>query len=376
MSKCIPPSNIKTKSKEDNNYQKRQFSEENYHEMTSGVNLEDIRGTLTEHGQILPHPKEFMPENGEPKFKPDMTIGVFGARRTGKTWLLTMLLYYMIHMYPIVYVFTNTKHNRWYEQYLNPDFIVKGYRQDIMQMILESQMKKITAWRDGKRINPFVLIVWDDCLPANMEYDELFKELYFFGRHYGIGGIMNSQWYRAVPKRYRGNMDWVFSMKQDMYTQMEALWEEMSGRRCDKQAFCDMLDNYTNDQGFMMWDQSDKKVPIMERMYYGKSFDPGIFFMGCSEYWKDNRKHLEKILSGDAREKARLTFDDTKFPIPSRYDLEMQQDRDDYMVEDKGEFASHEECKPIENSHRIKKKKKKYDINGTKEREPLYDTLH
>lgn len=270
-----------------------------------------------------PVPKPFDPKNETPKIEPEMTMVINGKRRTGKTYLATMLLFMIRSFYPVVFVFTDTKMNCWYNQYINPDYIYNGYDETILRKILQKQRERVFKWRNKDRnFNPYILIVWDDCVPQNMFQDPLFRDIYFKGRHYFICNIMTTQYYYLIPKNLRGNIDLVFSLVQDMKHQIEAIWDDVIGRRCNLQEFTQMFDKYTKDRGFLCFDQSNSQIPITERVYYGKAFDPGIFFLGCQEVWKNNINHLRSILLGSERVKARRKPSVEHIPIYSEKDIE------------------------------------------------------
>jgi hypothetical protein len=262
----------------------------------------------------------------DPEWDPRYTIGIFGSRGTGKSFLARWLCSMMYHKYPEVYVFTETKMNKYWAQMVNPQFIFEGYRRDILQKILANQAKKTDLCREGKyKGNPLCLIIWDDCLPEDMNYDGdgVFKQIYFNGRHYMIGNIMNSQYFFKIPKRYRQNIDFVFSMMQESENQLTAFYNEFSytgkgneesfGARSLMNSFLRMFARATADKKFILFSQRDKSVPNSERIYSGKAEDPGIFWMGSALYWSKNIKHLEKIKSGKAREEADWDLDEQRY---------------------------------------------------------------
>lgn len=260
----------------------------------------------------------------DPQWDPRFTIGIFGSRGTGKSYLARWLCSCFYYYYPEVYVFTETKMNVYWEQMVNPDFIFEGYNRSVLAAILENQAKKVKAWRDGKfKGNPLALIIWDDCLPEEMNYDKdsLFKTIYFNGRHYYIGNIMNSQYFYKIPKRYRGNIDFCFSMMQEQKNQLEGFYEEyaysgkggLENARCLLNSFLSMFKKATADKHFILFSVRDKTLPSNERVYTGQAVDPGIFWMGSALYWSKNIKHLEKIKSGQARAEAEKDLNEREF---------------------------------------------------------------
>ena len=276
-------------------------------ESVTVFNDEDIK----EEKSIMPVPKPFDILNDSPEWLLDMTVAVFGQRGSGKTFFVTQLCYLIRNIYPYIYVFTETKQNCWWAQFVNPDCIFEGYNERALSMILEDQAAKTNAWREGKfKGNPFALIIWDDCLPQNMQWDELFKKIYFYGRHSSFCNIMLSQYWYTIPKGLRGNLDLIVVFNQEMWGQLHGMTEDLMGRRVDFTMFAKMNDIYASGRQFLAFWKRDRTTPIFERIYTGLAYDPGNFFMGSEEYWKDNPRHLhEEILTGRAREKANKKFD-------------------------------------------------------------------
>lgn len=278
----------------------------------------------------------------DPEWDPRFTIGIFGSRGTGKSFLARWLMSLIYWYYPEVYVFTETKMNSYWAQMVNPQFIYEGYNRAVLAKILENQEKKVEAWRDGKyKGNPLVLIVWDDCLPVELNYDkdDLFKQIYFNGRHFYVGNIMNAQYYFKIPKRYRANIDFTFSMKQEQENQLEAFYKEYSyrgkgsaeqyGSKILMNSFLENFAEATDNKGFILFSNRDKTKPSSERIYKGHAEDPGIFWVGSSLYWSKNPKHLEDIKSGKAREKAEKDLDEKQYEAwglkpPSKGDANKQ----------------------------------------------------
>lgn len=211
--------------------------------------------------------------------------------------------------FPFVYVFTETKNNSWYAQYVNPDCIFEGYDQDRVRQLLDGQQVKMDAWRNGAPINPLIMIIWDDCLPPDMRYDEQFKRIFFYGRHYGVFNWMNSQHFYSIPRGLRNNTDLVFIMNQEQHAQLEGMWMDLTGKRVDYHEFASWIETYTRGRLFLVFAKRDRQKPLFDRVYFGKAHDPGIFWMGSERYWKRQERHLQLIEKGIIRERARKSLD-------------------------------------------------------------------
>ena len=144
---------------------------------------------------------------------PDYTIGLFGKRREGKSFFMRWLLWAMRDKFPRGYVnlrrrchntsrrharsqwnqqplrhtrhcrkthtlrprlafcrvvFTNTKLNGFWQQYIPAAKVFDGYRPGVMHEIQKNQANLVTWMQnhpeEAKGINPYFFIVMDDCI--------------------------------------------------------------------------------------------------------------------------------------------------------------------------------------------------------------------
>lgn len=278
----------------------------------------------------------FDPEEGNPTWDPGYTVGVFGARGTGKSFWSRWFMWVVSWAYPVVYVFTETKMNCFWKAYINEEFIFEGYQEDKLYAIMKDQMQKVDAFLNGANINPYCLIVWDDCLPNDIQYDPLFRQIFFNGRHYRIGNLMCTQYFYAIPKKYRGNLDWVVTLKQNQRAQIEGFFEEMSyaGKGKDNfNNFNKMFVEATRDNNVIVFDVRDQSKLPTEKIYTMKAEDPGIFWMGSALYWSNNIKGLQEIMSGKALEKTKRQVPWKSYGMIDVWD----KDKDKKKKEDKKE---------------------------------------
>lgn len=292
------------------------------------MSIQPLGGQLPGHNaDIVIQPKPFNPWMEDPVIPIDATLAMFGQRGSGKTFLTTFLLFMMRAYYPYIYVFTKTKHNWWWSQFLNPEFIINGYDPEILTNILEMQREKTAKWRNDPdpHFNPYILILWDDVIPENMANDPNFIDIFFFGRHIMVANWALMQYMKTLPVRFRGNVDGFFFLNEEQFTQINCIYEDIFGRNCSYESVLNLIDNYTRDFGFLAFFKRDRTKPLFERIYHGKAIDTvvpeelqededppieklNIWFAGSPEYWKDNSDHLKKIISGEIFKRAKKKF--------------------------------------------------------------------
>lgn len=278
--------------------------------------LRKIKLESPDQPQPLPELKVFNPLEDSPEMiipkDPGITVAAFGMRRSGKTVLMTFLMSFLHKLAPTWWCFTGTKQNCYWEQFLNPKYIVEGYNEDILQSVLEKQKEKVKKFRDGKwteKRSPCIGIIWDDCLPVNMQWDGLIRQIYFNGRHVMIINLMNSQHYYSIPSNLRGNIDFVFMLMQDMARQIEGFNKDFLGMYIDYDQTKELIDKYCKDRGFIVVDQSKRLGSILDRIYYGKAPQYFNFFVGDEIYWANSKDHLKDIIDGKIRKRNERTWD-------------------------------------------------------------------
>lgn len=145
---------------------------------------------------------------------PDETVFVVGQRRTGKTTLVVEVLLRLRRQYSSVFIFTNTKHNNFLQQIAPDSRIIEGVDEEMLQEILSIQADRMSKWKRTKRDsgkcegNPYLLIMFEDCVNENMlRKSKVLETIMLNGRHFGICCWVLSQTFTGLTKTMRINMD-------------------------------------------------------------------------------------------------------------------------------------------------------------------------
>lgn len=151
---------------------------------------------------------------------------VYGARRTGKTHSVSVLLERIKDRFDFAYLFSNTAHlHKGEKGHLDFDMIVddakfEGFDEEALKRIIERQIKvkhfNNTAKASEKKPNN-TLIIFDDFVHEKaVRYSKTFTELPVLGRHYELSVICLTQGYSQVAsgglnKATRQNADLVMT---------------------------------------------------------------------------------------------------------------------------------------------------------------------
>lgn len=123
---------------------------------------------------------------------PDGLIIIDGKRRFGKTIWGRYLLSKMHRWFPDGgYVFTNTKHNYFWQQHFPDTRIYNGIDWEVIDRIKEEQKaKKQRMLDEGEAYEgiPWVCIIFEDVasLSHDLKYTDMIRNLAFEGRHFMI----------------------------------------------------------------------------------------------------------------------------------------------------------------------------------------------
>lgn len=175
----------------------------------------------------LPYPKKYDPDPVTNKlFKPDATVVVQGRRRTGKSTFVTEMLLRRRRLYPKIFMFTGTKRNNYWQQYLPVHKIAEGLDDDLLGELIELNSARYEQWkieweRTGKvRGNPLTLFVFEDLVAEKILRQAPHLETATMnGRHHGVPCYIMAQVIVGLTPNQRDNIDeWVFFRPDDQRT--------------------------------------------------------------------------------------------------------------------------------------------------------------
>lgn len=156
----------------------------------------------------------------------DEVVFCEGRRRTGKTLLTTGVLLRMRMLYPVIFVFTRTKRNNWWLQFV-PDRNIysmcpdgkdgekkktqketSAEFEDKLGDVLTKQAARFAKHKLHPTGNPYCLLVFDDCIADSMIRTSTgVNSVLFEGRHMGICAWFLSQDVTGFDRRQRDEFD-------------------------------------------------------------------------------------------------------------------------------------------------------------------------
>jgi hypothetical protein len=224
---------------------------------------------------------------------------VVGKRRYGKTTMTRDWISKIYQYFPDGgYVFTGSKHNRYWGQHFPESRIYDGFQPSVLEAIMRDQEQKVNRMIAGEQIIPFILIVFED-LAANvhLKYEEVFKKLAFNGRHFFVCIFYLTQDIKSVGPDVRQNADIVAFTYQTQKRSMDAIeadWAALFHRDMDMAA---VVQQNTQDYQMLVIDQTVARYDASEAFFvYSAEEDPEPFAVGDALFWYDSGCSWEKQL--------------------------------------------------------------------------------
>lgn len=211
-------------------------------------------------------------------------IVVIGKPGTGKTTLITSLLYNKKHIYPVGVVMSGTEDSNGHYGKIFPDtFVYNGLDE-----------KRIGDFIDRQKLarkhlkNPWAVLLIDDCTddPKTLR-KPLFQAIFKNGRHWKMMFILSLQYCMDVLPVIRTNVDGTFILRETNIRNRKNLWENYAGVIPDFTTFCDIMDQLTDDYTALYIHNATKSNKFEDCVFYYKAETGKLhnFKMGSEDYW-------------------------------------------------------------------------------------------
>jgi len=214
------------------------------------------------------------------------------VRNTGKTTLITSLLYEKSHIFPVGAVMSGTEDsNGHYGRVFPGSFVFNALNKDQIESIIERQKlaKKHLP-------NPWAILLLDDCTDdPKLFNDPLFQGIFKNGRHWKMWFILSLQYSLDIKPVIRTNVDGTFILRETNMKNRKSLWENYAGVFSDFGQFCQVLDQLTDDYTALYIHNQTTSNRLEDCVFWYKARPiPQNFRVGCDEYWLYNEERYDK----------------------------------------------------------------------------------
>ena len=206
------------------------------------------------------------------------------VHNTGKTTLISSLLYAKKHIYPIAMAMSGTEDsNHFYRQIFPSTFVFNNYDEEQLTKFVKRQ--KIAKQHLE---NPWAVLILDDCTDDPSLFKKPLQQgLYKRGRHWKMLYILSLQYGMDVRPVIRTNVDGVFILREPNLRNRKVMYENYAGIIPDFKLFCDILDQITDDYTALFINNATRSNDWRECVFWYKAKPiPSDFKFGSDDYWK------------------------------------------------------------------------------------------
>ena len=209
-------------------------------------------------------------------------IVVIGKPGTGKTTLISSILYSKKHIIPTGMVMSGSEDsNGFYRKLFPSTFVYNEYNEDKIKEFVRRQ--KIA----GQHLeNPWSVLLLDDCTDdVKIFNNPLQHGLFKRGRHFSMLYILSLQYAMDVKPVIRTNIDGTFILREPNLKNRKCIWENYASIIPDFTLFCDILDSLPEYTALYIHSCSKSNIWTDSVFYYKAEIPPASFKFGCKEFW-------------------------------------------------------------------------------------------
>lgn len=172
-------------------------------------------------------------------------ITVIGRPGTGKSFLITSLIYEKRHCFPSAMIMSGTEDsNNHFSRYFPSTFIHDGLDLNVLSNYIQRQ-------KHAKRIDPvgsWSVLLLDDCLDDPKMFNRpVIQGIYKNGRHWNMFLITALQYCMDIKPTIRTNVDGVFILREPVLRNRKSIYDNYASIIPSFQLFCNLMDHITSD---------------------------------------------------------------------------------------------------------------------------------
>ena len=220
--------------------------------------------------------------------KESRIIFILGKRNTGKSVLMKDLLYHMPRPDYVVAMAPTEDTLRMYREFLPESSIFNHLSQEKLDRIVSVQRELVN--RNTKRR---LLIILDDCLyQKGVLKSTSMRYIFFNGRHDHISLICAAQYMMEVDVSLRTNVDYIFSMRENILTNRQKLYKYYFGQFAKFEEFDKVMNACTQEYKALVLDGTVSSTsPTDCVLWYKARVDVPPFRLSKGIFWTFSERY-------------------------------------------------------------------------------------
>tara|TARA_R110001592_G_scaffold249763_1_gene512257 strand:- start:10732 stop:11514 length:783 start_codon:yes stop_codon:yes gene_type:complete len=220
--------------------------------------------------------------------KDDKVCVLIGKRNTGKSTLVTDILYHKKHLPAGIVMSATEEGNHHYQQFVPDLFIYSDYDREAIERVLERQRQILLR---NKPISP-AFILLDDCMyDKKFMKDTCIRKCFMNGRHWKIFFMLTMQYCMDLTPDLRANVDYVFILRENIIQNREKLYKSFFGIFPTFDMFNQIMNACTENYECLVLDNTSKSNKIEDCVFWYKAKLHPQFRIGSPQLWNYHKKH-------------------------------------------------------------------------------------
>lgn len=238
----------------------------------------------------------------DPTSMPDDKVCVFiGKRGTGKSTLVTDIIYHKKHLPAGIVMSATEEGNHHYGQFIPDLFIYGDYDREAIERVLDRQKKIIGS---GMEKPPGAFLLLDDCMyDRRFMKDTCIRQCFMNGRHWKIFFMLTMQYCMDLTPDLRANVDYVFILRENVIQNREKLYKSFFGIFPTFDMFNQVMNACTENYECLVLDNTSKSNRIQDCVFWYKAKVRTGFRVGSAQFWHHHNKNYnpkhDKTNQGD-----------------------------------------------------------------------------
>ena len=238
----------------------------------------------------------------------DKVVVCIGRRGSGKSWAIRELLSYHTSIPTGIVISPTEQANQFFGKMVPSLMIHDAYSPEVIEHLVNRQ-KAIVRQREtesvlgrGGEIDARAFAVLDDCnYDSSWIKDANIRYLFMNGRHIKVFFIITMQYSLGLPPNLRTNVDYTFIFREPNINNRKRLYENYAGVIPTFDAFCQILDQCTQNHDFLVIDNTCSTNELTDHIFWCKSKCPPPFRLCAPWLWElSNQVAARKTGAPDA----------------------------------------------------------------------------